>query len=231
MDCRETAGGSGGRRIEAVIFDMDGLMFDTERLSARCWKTAGEEAGLAIGEEFLKGIRGSSAAAASERFYQFFGEGTDFWELRKRRIQLMDQEIREKGVPLKRGLKRILSYLKENGYKIALGTSTESGKALAYLEEAGVKPYFDAFSCGEMSGKGKPDPDIFLLAAQKLGLEPSQCVVLEDSFNGIRAAKAGGFIPVMIPDITQPDAQIEAMLAGKYESLEDAVEFFEERAV
>ena len=216
-------------RIEAVIFDMDGLMFDTERLYADCWIQAGREFGVEIGEEYLSKVRGSSAKEAGEIFRRFFGEQPDFWEVRKRWTVLAKQAVGERGVPVKPGLEKLLSYLKKHGYRIALGTSTESGRALMYLEQAGVKGYFDAFACGEMVEKGKPDPGIFLLAARLLGCAPERCAVLEDSFTGIRAATAGGFIPVMIPDITQPDGEIEKMLAGRYESLDAAIEFFAAR--
>ena len=205
-------------RIEAVIFDMDGLMFDTERLYADCWIQAGREFGVEVGAEYLSKVRGSSAREAGEIFKRLFGEQPDFWEVRKRRTELAEQAVREQGVPVKPGLEKLLIYLKKHGYRIALGTSTESGRALMYLEHA-----------GEMVEKGKPDPGIFLLAARLLGCEPGRCAVLEDSLNGIRAAKAGGFIPVMIPDITQPDGETEKLLAGRYESLDEAIEFFAAR--
>lgn len=216
-------------KIHAIIFDMDGLMFDTERIMADGWMLAGRAAGPTIGEEFLKDNRGTGAAQAKIAFEKQYGSGYNFDLIRQGRIEYTKSHIEKHGVPVKKGLKELLSYLKENKYKIILATSTPKDVALSYLESTGVKPYFDDFVCGDMVQKHKPDPEIFCEAAKRAGYLPGQCVVLEDSFNGIKAARAGGFIPVMVPDMTQPDGELELMLAAKCDTLLDVIVFLEGR--
>lgn len=216
-------------KIQAVIFDMDGLMFDTERIMAEGWKRSGREYGIEIGEEFLRDNRGAGSVRAQAMFERIYGKQYDFLKIRQGRVDYTRRYLKEHGIPVKEGLKDLLEYLKSNGYRIVLATSTHRELALSYLEEAGVKKYFHDFVCGDMVKKHKPDPEIFYEAANKAGFPPKACVVLEDSFNGIRAAAAGGFVPVMVPDITEPDEELSKLLAAKCKSLLDVIPFLEER--
>lgn len=215
-------------RIKAVIFDMDGLMFDTERLSADYWIQAGQEKGLLIGEAFLANIRGSSKEEAEGWFHACYGDAYDYWELRNRKTELLRTYLDTHEIPLKKGLEELLIYLKNNGYKIILATSTAKNYAFDYLESAKVKKYFDDFVCGDMVSRCKPDPEIFFQAAEKAGYAPCECVVLEDSLNGIAAAVAGGFIPVMVPDITKPSAELKERLAAECRDLLEVMDFLKE---
>lgn len=216
--------------IKAVIFDMDGLMFDTERIAADMWKKAGREAGLVITDEFLRHIKGTNWAGAREWFYRFYDASYDFMAIRKRRAEYVKQYIDAHGLVVKKGLRELLSYLKEHGYQVILATSTYREQALGYLESTGVLPFFDGYVCGDMVTKSKPDPEIFLKAAELAGARPEECVVLEDSFNGIEAAYAGGFRPVMVPDMDQPDEALLKKLSACCGSLLDVTGYLEERA-
>lgn len=215
-------------KIKAVIFDMDGLMFDTERLSAEYWIQAGQEKGLLIGEAFLENIRGSSKEEAKSWFHACYGDAYDYWALRNRKTELLRSYLDTHEIPLKKGLGELLTYLENHGYKILLATSTAKNYALHYLESAGVKKYFDDFVCGDMVSRCKPDPEIFFRAAEKAGCVPGECVVLEDSLNGIAAAAAGGFIPVMVPDITRPSAELKEKLAAECGDLLEVIDFLKE---
>ena len=215
------------KRIKAVIFDMDGLMFDTERIAAECFIQAGREVGLQIDETFLKYVRGSSKEAAEGWFYECYGHGYDYWTVRDRKTELLRAYLDANEIPVKKGLMELLRYLKENRYKTVLATATAEKYASQYLESAGVKQYFDDFVCGDMISRGKPDPEIFYKAAEKAGVMPRECVVLEDSLNGITAAVNGGFIPVMVPDITEPDDELESKLAAKCTDLQKVILFLE----
>lgn len=201
-------------KIKAVIFDMDGLMFDTERLSARYWIQAGKEWGLTVSEEFLGSIRGSSKEAAECRFYECYDRSFDYWAIRNRKTELFREYLDSHEIPVKPGLTELLGFLKEQGIIVVLATSTAGQYAMQYLASAGVMNYFDDFVCGDMVKRCKPDPEIFYRAAQLAGCKPESCMVLEDSLNGIRAAIAGGFIPVMVPDITQPSKELRDSLAA-----------------
>ena len=216
------------RKINAVLFDMDGLMFDTERLASRFWIQAGAEKDLEIGEEFLSCIRGSSKERAKSEFSRCYGESHDYQAIRNRKTALLREYLDSHDVPVKKGLRELLSYLKSNAYKTAVATSTEEKYALRYLESAGVRQYFDGYVCGNMVKKCKPDPEIFYKAAELIGCRPEECVVLEDSLNGNRAAIDGGFIAVMIPDISKPSKELERELAGKLDNLLEVIDFLEE---
>lgn len=214
--------------IKAVIFDMDGLMFDTERLSAKYWIQAGKEQGLSVGEEFLSGIRGSSKEAAECKFYECFDRTYDYWAIRNRKTELFRGYLERHEIPLKEGLRELLLYLREHQYKVVLATSTARYYALQYLKSADVEQYFNGFVCGDMVTKCKPDPEIFFRAAALVECTPNQCVVLEDSLNGIRAAIDGGFIPVMVPDITQPGKALRAELAANCKDLFEVIAFLKQ---
>lgn len=216
-------------QIKAVIFDMDGLMFDTERIAAGCWIQAGKERGLIIEEGFLKHVRGSSKETAERWFYKCYGHTHDYWTVRNRKTELLRAYLDENEIPVKKGLKELLCYLKEKDCKIILATATARKYAFQYLEAADVKQYFDDFVCGDMVSRGKPDPEIFYTAAEKADVMPCECVVLEDSLNGIAAAIDGGFIPVMVPDITQPDKELEGKLAAKCKDLLEVILFLKAR--
>lgn len=219
----------GLKRIKAVLFDMDGLMFDTERLAARFWIQAGNERGLAIGEDFLSRIRGSSKEEARFWFSECYGREADYWGMRNRKTELFRTYLDTHEIPVKEGLNELLVHLRRQGYRIVLATSTARNYAYQYLESAGVKQYFDDFVCGDMVSRCKPDPEIFYKAADRAGCEPSECAVLEDSLNGIRAAIDGGFIPVMVPDITKPSPELVKELAACCANLREALDFFKEQ--
>lgn len=207
------------REIKAVLFDMDGLMFDTERLAVRFWKEAGEDFGLTLGDEFLLYSRGSRMEEAKKLFARCYGEEADYMGVRAREKELFFGYLKEHEIPVKPGLYELLAWLKEHGYRIVLATSTIREVALGYLERTGVKEYFDGFVCGDMITRSKPDPQIFYMAAELAGCKPKECVVLEDSFNGINAAIAGGFLPVMVVDLMEPDPEMREKLWARCDSL------------
>lgn len=217
------------RRIRAVIFDMDGLMFDTERLSAMMWKRAGREMGIDVSDAFIGQIRGTNRRGTEECFRRCYGDACDAAGIRERRGRYVREYLEKHGVTVKPGLYELLAYLKENGYGIVLATSTRREQAMANLESAGVRRYFDGCVCGDMVERGKPDPEIFLKAAEIAGHEPAECVVLEDSFNGVRAAAAGGFPAVMVPDMDPPTAEILEKTEACCQSLRQVIPFLEQR--
>jgi len=192
----------------AAIFDMDGLMFDTEQLDLRMW----QEAAAAYGYELQKALILESVGRTREDtetlFMQAMGPDFDYHGVRNLRIQRKFELFRKEGVPVKNGLFKLLDTLDSLGMKKAVATSTERSQAERMLILANVFSRFDAVVCGDEIARGKPEPDIFLKAAEKIGTDPEQCIVLEDSFSGIRAAAAAGMDAVMIPDILQPTDEI-----------------------
>ena len=205
--------------IKAVLFDMDGLMFDTERLYMETWYPSAKKYGYDVNEEQLISLLGKTAELGREICEGYFGKDFPFYEIRKTRLALSDAVIREKGIKIKPGLLPLLDYLDRQGIKKAVATSSEKVTADFYLKTAGLTDRFDAVVSGDDVKKSKPDPEIFLIAAKKVGVEPENCLVLEDSFSGIRAAHAGGMHPVMVPDILQPTDEIKALCEAVMTSL------------
>lgn len=214
-------------RIKAVIFDMDGLMFDTERLAAQFLIQAGMEKGLLIGEEFLSRIRGGSKEEAENWFHKCYGTSYDYWEIRNRKTTLLRAYLDTHEIPVKKGLTELLDYLGTHKYKVILATSTQKSYTKQYLLSAGVRDCFDDLICGDMVSRYKPDPEIFLKAAEKAGAQPFECVVLEDSLNGIEAAVRGGFFAVMVPDISRPSKELQEKLAAECENLLEVIDYLE----
>lgn len=212
--------------IKGAIFDMDGLMLDTEKLLVRFWHQAAAEFGYDMTFENVLSIRSLSSKYSVPFLKGIFGEQFEFTEIRARRIELMNSYIDENGFEIKKGLYTLLDYLKSNNYKIAVATATDNERAAKYLKKAGVYEKFDEIICGNMVSRGKPEPDIYLTAAEKLKLEPNECAALEDSPNGIKSAYAAGCSVIMIPDLSQPDDEVRPMLSAVYESLDMAVDFF-----
>lgn len=215
-------------KIKGAIFDMDGLMFDTEKLLVRFWREAARDYGYDMTDENVFEIRSLSRKYSVPLLKGIFGEDFPFNEVRSRRITLMNEYIDTYGFELKKGLFELLDFLKENDYSIAVATATDRERAERYLKKTGVRPYFNAVICGDMVTNGKPEPDIYITAAAELNLSPEECAAFEDSPNGIKSAYSAGCNVIMIPDLTQPDDVIKPMLSGVYESLDKAIDFFRE---
>lgn len=214
-------------KIKGLIFDMDGLMLDTEKLLLKFWIQSANEFGFDMKREHVLGIRSLAAKYAIPKLQDIFGKSFDYYEVRKRRIELMNKYIEENGVEKKPGLDVLLEYLKVHGYKIAVATATDKSRAEMYLKSVGVLDYFDVMVCGPMVENGKPEPDIYLKACELLKLNPSECLALEDSPNGIISAYHAGCKPVMIPDLSQPDEEILCLLYKKLNRLDCVIDLLE----
>lgn len=189
------------KKIDTVIFDMDGLMFDTEHLSKKIWIQLFNKINFPIKEEFFQKITGSNIHDSISYFKECYPSSTySFLELKDIKNNQMIEYVLKNGVPIKQGLFELLDYLKQNDYKILLATSTSKKQALTILEKARVISYFDKMIFGDEITNSKPNPEIFIKVADKLNKKPSQCLVLEDSKNGVNAAYLGGFNCIYIPD-------------------------------
>lgn len=211
------------KEIEAAIFDMDGTMFDTERLRMRMIQQASKEIyGEMISEEILIKSLGLSAKAAEELAREVHKD-FPYKEVRKLADELEVNWTKQNGVPVKDGLFNVLERLKKNDVLIALATSSRREIAEQYLLNAGVIHFFDITVCGDEIKKGKPNPDIFLKAASQLNCEPNKCLVFEDSQNGLISALSAGTIPIYIKDIKDPDEEILEKVYKRYLSMKDFV--------
>jgi HAD superfamily hydrolase (TIGR01509 family) len=210
-------------KIKGVISDMDGVILDTEKLYVRFWCEAANYYGYPMEKHHALSIRSMARPFAIARLKGYFGDDFDYYAVHDKRIELMDSYIEKNGIEAKSGAKQLLSYLKENGYKVALATATGFERTKRYLEQLGLFEYFDEIVCASMVEKGKPEPDIYLYAAQKLGLKPEECMALEDSQNGIKSAYSAGCKTVMVPDLDGPTDEVKPLLFGVANGLTDVI--------
>ena len=214
--------------IKGFLFDMDGTVFDTERVYFKAWHKTGELLGYDIPDELLDMMRGSSVTSAIKIFGDFFDGKHDYLEARKLRQQLADEDFKKNGVPLRPGARELVAYIREQGLKLALATSTYKEVVDFYLEDTGLTGAFDVVITGDMVKNGKPDPDIFITAAEKLGFRPEECAVCEDSLNGIKAGRSSGARVFYIPDLNRmTKEQIDLYVDETFGSLSDIIGYME----
>lgn len=198
--------------ILGAVFDMDGLMFDTEKLTYTLQrKIMREFFGADFSLEQYKQTIGRRTADLPLFFKKLYGSDFDFDKFHKHCLTAFEDYTQNYGIPVKDGLFELLDELKRKNIKIALATSTTRKSAERALKIAGVLDYFDALICAEDVKNGKPDPEPFLKACRQLGIKPRECLALEDSFNGIRSAHGAGTVTVMVPDLIEPTYEIRKM--------------------
>lgn len=210
--------------LKGILFDMDGLMIDTESLLTRFWCESANSFGYPMKPEHVLGIRSLAAKYAEPHLKSIFGEDFDYPAVRAKRIELMNAYIAEHGIVKKKGLDELLRYISESGLKCAVCTATDKHRTKMYLEKIGVLGAFDELVCGDMIENGKPSPDTYLKGAEMLGLKPCECMALEDSPNGIASAYGAGCIPVMVPDLSRPDGELLKKLYAVCEDLGQVIE-------
>lgn len=215
------------KEIKLIIFDMDGLMFDTEKIAFTSWKKAASYYNYEFDNEIFMKTLGSNYKRTKEIFLNYFGEQFPFDVIINKGIEIAEDLIKINGVPIKSGLVELLNSLKNLKLKKAVATSTSRNRALALLKKAGVDEYFDYVLCGDEIEKSKPNPEIFLKTADKLECLPENCLVLEDSEVGIKAAYNAGMLPIMIPDMKEPDQELKKLTFKQFNSLHDVKVFLE----
>ena len=211
------------RSFKAAIFDMDGLILDSERTVLNCWEKVAKSHGLPDIMPFAISVIGKNKKATLEEFTRVFGLPAEPYEAEARKIY---NRLAAKGeVPLKPYTLELLSSMKNAGMKLAIASSSLRSEVEPQMEQLGALKYFDAAVCGDQVTKSKPDPEIFLLACDALGVKPEEAAGLEDSFNGVRACKASGLYTIMVPDILQPDDGIRELADVVLPSLEAVHDF------
>ena len=214
--------------FKAVLFDMDGVIFDSEQAVIDCWKIVAPEAGIPDIEKFCKGALGITSKATRELFYSMYGDKFPYDELNARRRELFIERFDAGLVAVKPGVTELLTYLRENGIKTSIASSTSSPSVIRELKQAGLYELFDEVVCGDMIEHSKPAPDIWLEAMKRLGVESADSIAIEDSFNGVKSAKAAGIYTIMVPDLVQPDDEIRNLADKVLPSLNEVLKLFKQ---
>ncbi len=210
---------------KAVVFDMDGVIFDSERAVMQCWKEVASRHNIPDIEKAILACTGTTMVRTREIMLNLYGADFPYDEYAKESSAIFHSRYDGGRLPMKQGVKELLSFLKEHGKKIALASSTRQQVVTDELRDAGIIGYFDRIICGDMVSRSKPAPDIFLKACEELNVSPSDSYAIEDSYNGIRAAHAGGLHPIMVPDLLPADEEMQSLAEIVLPSLTSVMEY------
>jgi len=188
-------------KISLVIFDMDGTLFDTEQLGIQCWEQAFKNLGYEYDEEVMVKKIGLSHSDSQKLFMDRYGQDFCYDDVKKEKRRVIRVHIDEKGTPVKEGVKEMIQFLDDQNIKKVVATSRRKEMTDYYIKQAGMENCFDRVFTGEMIQRGKPAPDIFLMAAEEMGEKPENCLVVEDSKNGVLASINANIRCCIVPDV------------------------------
>mgnify|MGYP003100096507 FL=1 len=210
-------------QYQAVVFDMDGVIFDTERLVIEFWKEVAKKHNIPNVEHTCIQCLGTNRVRTREIFLENYGADFPYDPYRAEVTELFNTHYKGVPLPTKPGIRELLSYLQEQDIKVGLASSTAQHLVRDEIGTAGLLPYFQTLVCGDMVEHSKPAPDIFLKACEILNADPTKSIAIEDSFNGIRSAHCAGMTPIMVPDQVQPTDEIRTLAFHVMPSLLDVL--------
>ena len=211
----------------SIVFDMDGVLFDTQKIYLQTWFEVADILGIKDIEQpahMCVGTNRNDQAAILENFYKDRFPYDDFYRLKD---EIFEKHL-EAGVPLKPGVKEILQYLKNINARVAIASSSRIPMIKHHIEETGISRYFDIIVGGDLVEHSKPQPDIYIMACKQLGVDPEKCYAVEDSYNGIRSAAAAGMKTIMIPDVLPPTDEMRELSYKIFDSMVDFRKYLEE---
>ena len=215
--------------MKTIIFDMDGLMFDTNSVFENAWDYAGEKIGIGKAGYMATKTLGMGIRVSRHLWIEEFGDRYNEDAFRKYAKEYIKFYYKENIVPVKKGLFELLEYLQSEGFKIAVATSSPFYEVEKHLNDAGIFNSFQVIVSGDMVEKSKPEPDIYLKVCNLLGVKPSDCFALEDSKTGLFSAYKAGCKAIMIPDVWQADEETEKIIYKKFNDLIEVREFLKEK--
>lgn len=210
-------------QYQAVVFDMDGVIFDTERLVIEFWKEVAKKHNIPNVEHTCIQCLGANRVRTREIFLENYGADFPYDPYRAEVTELFNTHYKGVPLPTKPGIRELLNYLQEQDIKVGLASSTAQHLVRDEIGTAGLLPYFQTLVCGDMVEHSKPAPDIFLKACEILNADPTKSIAIEDSFNGIRSAHCAGMTPIMVPDQVQPTDEIRTLAFHVMPSLLDVL--------
>ena len=211
--------------VKGVLFDMDGVVLDTEKLYCRFWMEAAHALGYPMTVEQALGMRSLNAQAGQAKLESYFGHGVSREIMKEKRIELMDAYVSVHGVDPKLGISELLDELNRRGIKTAITTSSPMDRVHRYLKPLGLLEKFNCLCSGHDVPHGKPEPDIYLHGAASVGLAPEECLAIEDSHAGVLSASRAGCLTVLIPDLDEPAPETLVPLYACCEKLLDILEY------
>lgn len=210
--------------IDGIVFDMDGVIFDSERLGLKVWQTLADKYGLGDISAVAAQCIGRSTADTMQILDSAYGSKVSIEKLYDESRIVLQEIIAEKGLPLKSGAREILEFLKAVGVKVGLASSTSYRGVVSNLKMSGLLDCFEVIVGGDMIEHSKPEPEIYLLACEKLGVNPEKTYAVEDSKNGIISAFRAKMMPILVPDMIEPTEEMLSMSAAKFDTLTDFME-------
>ena len=213
---------------KAVIFDMDGIIFDSERLILDCWEKVGEKYQFVNIREVCINCIGTNRVRTKEIVCAYYGENFPYDEYSKEATGLFREYVQTKGLPVKKGVRELLQYLQAEKIPIGLASSTRLAIVEEELRMTGLYDYFQVVMGGDQLKRSKPEPDIYLLTCEKMGILPKCAYAIEDSYNGIRSAYSAGMMPIMVPDILQADDEMKEKSVAVLQDLLQVKQYFQE---
>lgn len=207
--------------LQTVIFDMDGVIFDTENMILNCWRYFGGKYDLENIESVFRQCIGTTSKETKRIVQEYYGEEFSYETFRRETSELFHSKVAESGMPVKAGARELLSFLKVNGYRIGLASSTRREKVMEELKQTGLLDFFEVIVGGDMVERSKPEPDIYMKACQEMRIQPSEAYAIEDSKNGVRSAASAGLNVFLVPDIIEPDEEMKKL---SYQIFPDLIE-------
>jgi len=204
---------------------MDGVLINTEALLLKIWKEVAKENDIKDIESTLKLCIGITNNETEAVFARIYGKDFPYQKYKAAASEMYCAQIQKDGLPVKPGVYELFGFLKENGWQIGLASSTREAVVRSEMESIGLLDYFHVVVCGDMVPRSKPNPDIYLKACELLNVSPGCCYAVEDSPNGIRAASEAGMKSIMVPDLIEPDLELQKLFYKKFASLLEVLEF------
>lgn len=214
-------------KIKAVVFDMDGLMIDSERVIQRSWGIVGNRLGYSALDQDIYQTLGCNAKKREQYFMETYGSDFPYAQFLKEYRKEYELFMQANGIPVKEGLYELLAYIKACGIIIGVATSSSRQSDEKTLTQIGVMPYVQQLICGDMVREAKPSPEIYQTACARLQVEPSQALALEDSLHGIASAYHAGMQVIMIPDLMRDSSSVDVCLSAKLENLHQVIDWLQ----